>query len=565
MILTEKRWIIAEQDEALVAALARESGIPSLIVRLLLNRGLTDTAAMKAFLNPATETYLDPYLFQDMEKAVSLVRESIARREKILIYGDYDADGVTSTALLLKVLQELGSDCSFYIPNRFTEGYGINNEAIEKAAAEDIKLIISVDTGIAAVDAAELARELGIKLIVTDHHEPPEVLPCAEAIINPKRLDDTYPFDGLAGVGVAFKLAHALLGRLPSEYLDLVAIGTIADLAPLVEENRLIAIAGLELLSQTSNLGLRTLLEQTNLTKQAITSYHIGYIIGPRINAVGRLESSDSAVRLLLTEDYAEAKRIVAELETINRERQLLVKQITDQALAKIEAEGLDEYNTLVVADPTWNAGVIGIVASHVIRKYYKPTIILNIDEETGIAKGSARSIAGFNLFQALTEVSEHLLAFGGHPAAAGMSVEIDKIDDLRIALSQVADEWLIAEDFVPCERVDAVVDLDAVDYDLLKEIETLEPYGIGNPKPLFLIEDATVISAQRIGKDQNHLRMALKNTGKPLTALYFHQGELGDMLAKGDQVSVIGELTLNEWRGYVNPQLIVTDLRRKH
>ena len=564
MNLMEKRWIIAEQDEVQVHELAAELAIAPLTVRLLLNRGFTDAISMKAFLNPEAESYIDPYRFKDMEKAVRLVREAIVRGEKILIYGDYDADGVTSTALLLKVLTELGGNCSFYIPNRFTEGYGINNEAIENAAADNIKLIISVDTGIAAVEAAELTNRYGIKLIITDHHEPPELLPRAEAIINPKRLDDDYPFSGLAGVGVAFKLAHALLGRIPSEYLELVAIGTIADLSPLIEENRLIAIAGLKQLSTTKNIGLRTLLEKTNLTKQKLTSYHVGYIIGPRINAVGRLESSDSAVRLLLTEDQAEADRIVDELENINYERQQLVKIITEEALAKIEDEKLADYSVLVVGAPSWNVGVIGIVASHVIRKYYKPTIIFNIDETSGIAKGSARSILGFNLFQALTEVSEHLLAFGGHPAAAGMSVEIPKINLLRNELSKVADDWLTEEDFIPCERVDAILDIDSIDYELLKEIERLEPHGIGNPKPLFLIENGTVVSSQKIGKDQNHLRLSLKNIGHQLTALYFNQGELGDELSKGVKLSLLGELSLNEWRGFLKPQITVSDLRIK-
>lgn len=563
MIFTEKRWIIAEPDEQLISRLSVELALSPILIRLLVNRGITTASEILDFLSADSQEYIDPFLFNDMNKAVRRIHEAIDNNEKILIYGDYDADGVTSTALLLRVIKGLGGNCSFYIPNRFTEGYGINKEAINKAASEEIKLIISVDTGISATEEAASASDLGIDLIITDHHEPPEILPQALAIINPKCSDEKYPFKGLAGVGVAFKLAHALLGRTPNEYIELVALGTIADMVPLIGENRTIAISGLQQMSTTTIIGLEKLIQNTRLADQKINSYHVGHIIGPRVNAIGRLESSDRAVRLFVTNDPNEAEQIVDELEAINRERQELVRTITQEAIGTVEALGLDAKSVLVIAAEHWNPGVIGIVASQVIRRYYKPTIIFNVDMETGIAKGSARSIKGFNLYEALTEVSEHLLSYGGHPQAAGLSVEARKIELLREEISKVADEWLEPRDFIPSESFDAVIGIDEIDYNLIRIIKRLEPHGIGNPRPVFLIENAVVDSCQEIGKDKQHSKLMLKHHGAPIEALYFYCGEACKSLTKGTRINLLGELGLNEWRGSVNRQIIIRDLEQ--
>ena len=562
-ISTERRWIIEEDDEQLIHKLSVELALSPILIKLLINREMTTISEIRDFLSAGSQQYFNPFLFNDMEKAVTRIQTAINNKEKILIYGDYDADGVTSTALLLRVIATLGGECTFYIPNRFTEGYGSNNEAIEQAASEQVKLIISVDTGIAANEEAKRAAKLGIDLIITDHHEPPEVLPQAIAIINPKCIDEGYPFTGLAGVGVAFKLAHALLGRAPREYVELVALGTIADMAPLVGENRVIAINGLEQMTSTNILGLEKLIQNTGLADQKINTYHVGHIIGPRINAIGRLESSEAAVRLFLTNDIAETEQIVAELEMLNRERQQLVRTITEEALMKVETEQLNEHSVLVIADENWNSGVIGIVASQVIRRHYKPTVIFSVDEETGIAKGSARSIKGFNLYNALTEVSEHLLDFGGHPQAAGLSVATEKVEVLRKEISKLADEWLEPIDFIPYERVDALITIDEIDYDLIGMIEQLEPHGIGNPRPVFLIENATVANCQKIGNDKQHVKLLLKQDGATIEALYFNGSDDCKSLTEESKVSLIGELSLNEWRGTVKRQIIIRDLKQ--
>lgn len=535
-----------------------------MIIRLLVNRGIKTARDILSFLAAGSQDYLNPFLFNDMEKAVARIREAIKNKEKILIYGDYDADGVTATALLLKVITAINGNCSFYIPNRFTEGYGINNEAIDKAAWEKFKLIISVDTGISANEETMRASELGIDLIITDHHKPPETLPQAVAILNPKCIGENYPFKDLAGVGVAFKLAHALLGRVPAEYIELVALGTIADMMKLTDENRTIVINGLQQMSSTNILGLQRLIQNTGLSGQKINTYHVGYIIGPRINAVGRLESSDMAVRLFLTNDLDEAEQIVDNLEKINRDRQQLVREITEEAFAKIETEGLDANSVLVIAAEGWNPGVIGIVASQVITRYYKPTIIFNIDNKIGIAKGSARSIKGFNLYEALIEVSEHLLSYGGHPQAAGLSVEISKIEILREEISKVADKWLMPSDFMPCIQIDAVIDeIDEIDHDLIKTIERLEPHGIGNPRPIFLFENVVVDNCVEIGKNKQHSKLMLKHNGSTIEALYFYSDEACKSLQAGSRINLLGELGLNEWRGYLKRQVIVRDLKK--
>ncbi len=562
MIFTEKRWIKAENNEQLISKLSAELILSPILVRILVNRGLGTASEILDFLAAGSQAYHNPFLFNEMEKAVVRIKKAIEDKERILIYGDYDADGVTGTALLLLAISTIGGDCSFYIPNRFTEGYGINNEAIDKAASEQINLIISVDTGIAANEAAARASELGIDLIITDHHEPPEILPQALAIINPKCADEKYPFIDLAGVGVAFKLAHALLGRVPTEYIELVALGTIADMMPLIGENRTIAINGLKQMSSTNILGLERLIQNTGLAGQKLNTYHVGHIIGPRINAIGRLESSDKAVRLFLTNDLNEAEQIVAELEEINRERQQLVRVITDEALAKIEEDKLDAHKVMVVAAENWSTGVVGIVASQIIRSYYKPTIIFNIDEETGIAKGSARSIKGFNLYEALTEVSEHLLSYGGHPQAAGLSVEVNRIDLLREKLSEVAGDWLSPSDFIPSEQFDASISIDEIDYDLISTIERLEPHGIGNPRPVFLIENAVVASCQELGKNKQHHKLMLKHNGAPIETLYFNSDEVCELLKPGARINLLGELSLNEWRGYIKNQIIIRDIK---
>lgn len=562
MLPSKKRWKIQSYDSEEVDKIAGDFNLDPLIAKILSIRGINDKKKINGFFNIDERSFYDPYIFNDMRKAVDRIQLAIIKNEKLLIYGDYDADGVTSTALLYRTLSRLGADCSFDIPNRFTDGYGINNEAIRRAYENDVRVIITVDTGISAIEGAELAKSFGISLIITDHHEPQATLPDAYAIINPKTPDEAYPFKNLAGVGVAFKLVHALLDRVPYEYMDLVALGTIADLVPLVDENRAIATIGLQQMKSTVNIGIQALLNKTGLKDKQLSSYHIGFIIGPRINAIGRLESSHTAVQLLITENTEEAKKIAEQLESINRERQSLVKVITEEALQIIQEHNMENDRVLIVAKENWNVGVIGIVASHILKKYYRPTIVLSIDLESGIAKGSARSINGFNMYDALTESENILHTYGGHPSAAGLSLDVDNILILRDELNTLASKWLNDEDMIPFENVDVVSNLKEINIDLIKKLDKLGPFGIGNPHPIILIDDARVINSSTLGNQNQHLKINVKNDGEDIEAIYFNNGQLSNEIANLSNIKLLGELNINEWKGNKKPQIILRDIK---
>lgn len=422
MLQSKTRWQLVEAEESQVRELAGKLEIHPLTARLLINRGVSDPEQARRFLQVDLSGIYSPFLMDGIQEAVDRIRAALDQREKILIYGDYDVDGVSSTTLLMKMFQGLEADVDYYIPNRFTEGYGLNENALRRAKEAGVQLMISVDTGISAVKEAKIARQLGLDLIITDHHEPPAVLPEGVAVINPKKPGCSYPCKLLAGVGVAFKLAHALLGRVPEEVLDLAALGTIADLVPLMDENRVIAALGLKEINRRRNIGLSALMDVAGIQGE-VTAGHVGFSLGPRINAGGRLDTAGTAVELLLTEDPKQARVLAEELDGMNRERQKLVEEIAGEACAAVESAPEKHRRFIVVAAPGWNVGVIGIVASRLVEKYYRPTIVLGIDEETGMAKGSARSIAGLDLYQALTTCTDLLSQFGGHEMAAGMSL----------------------------------------------------------------------------------------------------------------------------------------------
>lgn len=393
------RWDVQTPDKEKVEQLAGRLGITPLAASLLVMRGYDTADKASSFLYGNDARFHDPYLLKDMEKAVRRIKQAISDQEKIMIYGDYDADGVTSTTVLLQMLKKCSAQADFYIPDRFKEGYGPNEAAFRGIKESGYSLIITVDTGIAGVHEAEVAKELGIDLIITDHHEPGPVLPDAYAIIHPKQPGCGYPFKELAGVGVAFKLAHALNGELPEDLLDLCAIGTIADLVPLHDENRQIAKRGMEQFRKTKRPGLKALAKIAGAEIHNADEETIGFQIAPRLNAVGRIEQADPAVYLLNTEDEREAEELAEDINALNKERQKIVNQMTEEAVQMIEEEGLDQP-VIVVARPGWNPGVVGIVASKLVERFYRPAIVLGVDEEKGIAKGSARSIKGFDLFQ---------------------------------------------------------------------------------------------------------------------------------------------------------------------
>ncbi|MCZ0756120.1 single-stranded-DNA-specific exonuclease RecJ [Anoxybacillus sp. J5B_2022] len=562
MLTAKTRWDVKRPNPDKVNQLVQQLNIAPFVASLLVNRGIETAEAAQAFLYPAKQPLHDPFLLDGMQSAVERIHEAIRSGERILVFGDYDADGVSSTTVMMSVLTELGANVDFYIPNRFTEGYGPNEQAFRLAKAQGVALIITVDTGIAAVKEVALANELGMDVIITDHHEPGPVLPEALAIIHPKKPGSTYPFRELAGVGVAFKVAHALLGKVPEYLLDVVAIGTIADLVSLTGENRSLVVRGLEQLRKTTRIGVRTLLKQCGVNLAQINEETVGFVIAPRINAVGRLGDADPAVRLLMTNDETEAQMLAAEMEALNRERQQLVNDITEEAVAMIQDRfPPDVYRVLVVANEGWNAGVVGIVASRLVEQFYRPTIVLSIDRDKGIAKGSGRSIHGFDLFQHLSACRDILPHFGGHPMAAGMTLAMEHVDELRERLNARALETLIEEDFIPITPIDVVCSVRDVTLEAVEQLEQLAPFGVDNPKPFILLEEATVQTVRRIGTNQAHIKMLFEQEGATLDSVGFGYGYLHDEIARDAKVSVVGSLSVNEWNHLRKPQLMICDV----
>lgn len=562
MLNSKTRWNVRQTNQNSIDKLVQELNITPLVATLLVNRGMDSVDSGRTFLFEDGQSFHDPFLLKDMDIAVNRIKEAIKGKEPILIFGDYDCDGVTSTTVMMKTLQDLGANVQFYIPNRFTEGYGPNEGAFRHAHTLGIRLIITVDTGITAIHESKLAKELGMDLIITDHHEPGPELPDALAIIHPKRVDGDYPFKELAGVGVAFKLSHALLGEVPEHLLELVAIGTIADLVSLKGENRLIAKRGIKKLKNTKNLGLKALFRQAKVDLISIDEETIGFLIAPRINAAGRLESADPAVHLLLTDDMDEAETWAEEIDLLNKERQGIVNIITEEAILEVEQNYRSATNkVLVIAKEDWNAGVIGIVASRLVEKYYRPTIVLSIDREKGIAKGSARSILGFDLFKNLSTCRDILPHFGGHPMAAGMTLAIEDIEDLRKRLNELANQQLTEDDFIPVSHLDTSIELNNVTLTALTEMELLAPFGMDNPKPKVLINDVGINGMRKIGSNQNHLKLTLESEGASLDGVGFGLGDLFEHISSSSKLSVIGELAINEWNNIRKPQIFLHDL----
>ncbi|MEY2192614.1 single-stranded-DNA-specific exonuclease RecJ [Neobacillus sp. BF23-41] len=561
MLSSKTRWIVRKSDEQLINKLETELKITPLVASLLVNRGFNTVESARYFLF-GKEEFHDPFLLTGMDIAVTRIREAIENQEPILIFGDYDADGVSSTSVLMITLRDLGANVQFYIPNRFTEGYGPNEAAFRSAAENGINLIITVDTGISATYEASVAKELGMDLIITDHHEPGPVLPEALAIIHPKLPDSTYPFRELAGVGVAFKLAHALYGEVPEHLLEIAVIGTIADLVSLKDENRLIAKKGLEKLKTTNNIGLRAILKLAGVDPMSINEETIGFTLAPRINAVGRLEDADLAVQLILTDDPLEAESLASEMDALNKSRQSIVNSITTEAMEEVEKNFPIESNkVLVIGKEGWNAGVIGIVASRLVEKYYRPTIVLNFDPDKGVAKGSARSIAGFDLFKNLSTCRDILPHFGGHPMAAGMTLNLENVAELRTRLNLLADAQLTHEDLIPVTYLDEEIKLQHVNLSSLDEMSLLAPFGMDNPKPKVLINNVDITNIRKIGSEQNHLKVLVNESGANLDGVGFGLGPLVDHISPASKISLIGELSVNEWNNMRKPQIFIHDI----
>lgn len=560
LLHSRTRWQFKEINQVLYDRLIDHIGLPVPIARILIRRGFSSVDQIERFLYPKLDHLHSPFLLDGMKDAVNRIHRAIEMGEKIYIYGDYDVDGICSTSLLMKVFEKLNIQVQYYIPDRFAEGYGLNRQALQHMKDNGAQLVITVDTGISAVEEALFAKEIGIDLIITDHHEPSEKVPEAYAVINPKKENCSYPCKMLAGVGVAFKLATALMNQIPEELLDIVALGTIADLVPLVGENRVFAYYGLQKLNLRKNIGLKSLLEVSGITEE-ITESHVGFGIGPRINASGRLEKANQAVELLITKDSVIANQIAESLDQLNCERKRLVEEMTQEAIEQVEENRARNEHFVVVSKEDWHLGVIGIVASRLVEKYHLPVIVLSIDEKKGVAKGSARGIASFNLFTALSKCGDLLLRYGGHTMAAGMSLDVNRILDFHQRLSEISQETLTEEDLIPVTMLEDELHLDQVNEEFIGQIKQLSPFGTGNPVPYFVLRGLEVSRKQQLGEERNHLKLLVKKDRYTLDAIGFRFGELAHQMVPAVQVDITGELHVNEWNGRRSPQLLIRDI----
>jgi single-stranded-DNA-specific exonuclease len=564
-------WEHVPCSEDQVGALAGALGVTPVFARLLCQRGLADAAAARRFLAPSLDHLHDPLGLPDMAAAVDRILAGIARGDRIAIHGDYDVDGVTSTVILRRALEMLGADVVHFLPERIRDGYGLHPPAIERLHAEGIRLVISVDCGTRSVEAADRARELGVDLIITDHHEPDATLPRALAVINPKRRDSTYPDRDLAGVGVALKLVQALCNRTGRErwlpaFVKIAAIGTLADVVPVVGENRVIAKLGLEMLSRGPHkVGLRALLEASGLTGKAIDTYHVAFVIAPRVNAAGRMSTPDIAARLLLAADEAMADevRVLAEqLNEENQRRQQEEQRILALARKAIESDpDIGSRSVLVVGGDGWHRGVIGIVASRLVESFYRPVVVLSIDGDT--AHGSCRSVPSFDMLAALERCAPMLTRFGGHKLAAGLTLDAARVKEFRGALADWGDAVLAPDDLRPRLRIDVPLRFGTIRGDLVAELETLAPFGPGNPRPVFSATGVELVDRPRRLKER-HLKMALRQDGRLFRAVAWqgiaHEAWLADHRGT---VDVAFSLNQNVFNGETFLELTLADIRR--
>jgi len=558
------RWLESPADPVSTGRLVRELNVSPLVARLLVDRGLAEPAAAHAFLHPSLTQLHAPERMAGMREAVERLNRALAQREKILIYGDYDVDGTMAVVVLLTALRARGGEVEAYVPHRLTDGYGMRVPVIEEAAAKGFRVVISVDTGIREHVVLASARELGIDCIVTDHHLPDGHLPPACAILNPRRPDCGYPEKSLAGVGVAFKLAQALLGerlteRLLQSYLKIVAIGTIADVVPLLGENRVIARFGLEGLRQPSQSGLEALMELAGLAGKAISAGDVGFRLAPRLNAAGRMENARDVIDLFTLADPARTREIAERLDQLNRDRQRVEDEILGEILAQLEScTGLRDRRTLVLAGAGWHRGVIGIVAQRVVERYHRPALVIGVEDGVGV--GSGRSIKRFHLLEALTAVSDLFDRFGGHAQAAGFTLPAERVPELERRFEECGRARLEPADLEPAVRVDAHVDLAEMDWPLYRQLTELEPFGMGNPTPVFGACGVRLVTTPRILKDK-HLKLRVGQAARTLEAIGWSWAERVPALAAGQQVDMAFTLEENHYQDLCNLQLVIKDL----
>lgn len=559
-----KKWKIYETDENKIKEIEDKYQLNKLLATILVNRNITKKEEIQLFLQPTRNDFHDPFLITDMKKAVMRIIKAIENQEKVTIYGDYDVDGITSITVLKSFLQDRGLEVESYIPNRLDEGYGLNKKAIEKIVKEGNQLMITVDCGISAVEEIAYANSLGIETIVTDHHEPGKELPDALAVIDNKRKDSKYPFRELAGVGIVFKLIQAIgmfLDLKEEEYLkylDIVCVGTISDIVPLIDENRVIAKLGLLLIGQTKNIGLRSIINSSNYKK--IDSNSISFGIAPRINACGRMGKAEEALELLLCKNINYATELTKKLNEHNRLRQETEKDIFENAMKQIQEEHLEKNNAIVVGGENWHHGVIGIVSSKITEMYFKPSILLSFEED-GTGKGSGRSIPGFDLHDALTQCSDTIEKFGGHSMAVGITVQKDKFSKFKEKFEQIVTKSHIDE-IIPVIQIDSKIEVKDINKEIVESLKQLEPFGEGNRMPVFLFKNLKIDSIRALSEGQ-HLKLTLKDSSNMINAIGFNLGYLAEEYKIGDKIDVVGVLEINSFNGIDTIQINMKDVMR--
>ncbi len=552
-------WIYPNYDENFIKELESYS-ISKNIAKILNARNITDMTSVKKYFSDEYEEGYDPFLMHDMQKAVDRINEAIENEEKILVYGDYDADGITSTVLLVETLISMGANVSSYIPNRFEEGYGPNKEAFTKIIDSGITLIITVDNGIAGVEEVDLANELGCDVIVTDHHKIQDTIPNAYAIIHPEHPEGNYPFKKLAGVGVAFKLAHALLEIFPDFLLDLVAIGTIADMVSITDENRIFVKQGLELINEDPRIGLKMLLELSGIDTK-IDEQTVGFYIAPKLNSIGRMDSAKLGLTFLMAEEPVTARALAEQIEQYNIQRKQITEDIVKDVISKIENSEKKQKNVIMVSGE-YHEGVLGIVASNIVEKYQKPVFIMN--EKEGVLKGSARSIFDFNIYVAMNKISDLFLAFGGHTLAAGFSFEKSNFEKIEEFLDNEFEEFKQNNDLKANKNIDIVTSLEDISYQFLNSLDALKPYGMDFEKPTVLIENAMVLNKAYFGSEKQYLRLTIADEVGNLDCITFKDSVTFDKVEKNDIIDLLCNIDKNNFNGRTKLQAHIIDIHIK-
>ncbi|MFC1594392.1 single-stranded-DNA-specific exonuclease RecJ [Candidatus Omnitrophota bacterium] len=557
----QKVWKIATANPILQARLAQSLDIHPAISQVLANRGIATVKEAESFLNADMAALHDPFELEDMHRVVDRIKKAKVKKENVLIVSDYDADGVTSCAVLTLLLRKIGIDADYYIPHRVDEGYGISEKVMRYAQEKKIHVMLCLDCGISNFQELKELKERKVDVIIIDHHRPiNDTLPVAFGIINPKKSSCAYPFEDLASVGLVYKLVQAFFGDDLREYLDLVAVGTVADVMSLRGENRILVKEGLEQLNTTERIGLKALMDASSLKKKKIVPGLISFVIGPRINASGRVDSAEKALRLLLSDDAQEAKSLAAELNTYNRTRQKIEADILKEALNQVEHQvNFRDHFVIVLSQKDWHIGVLGIVASKISDRFYRPTIIISLDKEVG--KGSARSIERFHIFDAISEVSDTLLGFGGHKYAAGITIAHDKVDSFREAINAVAKTKLSQDDLFPVLKIDAQIPLNMLGMEVAYAIERLAPFGIGNPTPVFCSRNLTLKSEPVIvGRDT--IKFWVTDGKRTAQAIGFGMGDTFDMVAKSEMLDLAYAVSIDTWAAEPQIQLEIKDIK---